>query len=93
MNLFENNITITFTDEWFQEDINALSLLILSKIANHTLTEKVIGADREHWRFSWQTSEFILNFDYYSQSCWISANDIVSQMSVLALKKSLSTSL
>jgi len=88
----DNQITITFNTEWFQEDISTLSQLILSKIPHHQLKEKIIGADRENLRFTWQTSEFLLNFDYYSQSCWINAHDEISQMTILALNKLLTAS-
>jgi len=88
----DNQITITFNTEWFQEDISTLSQLILSKIFHHQLKEKIIGADRENLRFTWQASEFLLNFDYYSQSCWVNAHDEVSQMTIPALHELLTAS-
>lgn len=83
----DNQITITFNTEWFQEDIDIISQTILSKLPHHELKERTLGADRENLRFTWQTSEFLLNFDYYSQSCWISANDEASQMTISTLNE------
>ncbi len=74
----DNQITITFNTEWFQEDIDIISQMILSKLPDKQLKEKIIGADRENLRFTCQAGEFILNFDYYSQSCWLSAHDEAS---------------
>lgn len=84
-----NQIIIVFIDEWFQDDIQLLSQSILSKVIEHQLKEQILGADRENIRFTWQSYEFLLNFEYYSQSCWIDAHDPESQTNILALFKQL----
>jgi hypothetical protein len=70
INLVNNQIIVLFNQGWFQEDIKILHQLLLSDISNITINEIIIGADRESIRFKWFDSDFIINFDYYSQSCW-----------------------
>jgi len=89
--IIDQQVSIIFQQNWFQEDIKELSQLILSTVSQHQIKEKIVGADRESLRFLWQRSEFILNFDCYSQSCWISAHDIASKTSISVLYKLLST--
>jgi len=71
INLVNNQITVLFNQHWFQEDITKLRQLLLNNVSNLCIKEIIIGADLENFRFHWLDNEFILNFDYYSQSCWI----------------------
>lgn len=71
-------LTVKYAQEWFQEDIENLSTLIFSQLKSFEIQEKIVGADRENIRFSWQNHYFILNFDCYSQSCWLEGQDDVS---------------
>ncbi|MDP7592793.1 MAG: DUF3630 family protein [Litorilituus sp.] len=80
-----DHIIISFVNDWYQEDIKTLNPLILSTVEGYQIKEHTLGADRETIRFTWQTTEFLLNFDYYSQSCWIDAHDVKSQTSMLTL--------
>lgn len=70
-----NQITILFNQNWFQEDINSLSQLLFNNITNIHIKEVTVGADLEHIRFQWQDTEFIMHFEYYSQSCWLDTQD------------------
>ena len=70
INLIDNQITVLFNQDWFQEDIITLRQLLIGNIPNLHIKEVNIGADLENVRFLWLDKEFILNFDYYSQSCW-----------------------
>ena len=70
INCVNNQITVLFDQSWFQEDITSLRQLLLSNISMLCIKEIVIGADLENIRFQWLDTEFTLNFDYYSQSCW-----------------------
>jgi hypothetical protein len=70
INCVNNQITVLFNQNWFQEDITTLRQLLLSNISTLRIKEIVIGADLENIRFQWRDTEYILNFDYYSQSCW-----------------------
>lgn len=74
----ENYLCITFKKEWCQEDISVLTKSLFQNISAITLQEKIIGADRENIRFRWEKYAFVLNFDCYSQSCWIEGQDGVS---------------
>jgi hypothetical protein len=74
INLVDNQILILFDQRWFQEDITILRQLLFSKVSNLCIKEIVIGADLENVRFLWLETEFILNFDYYSQSCWFNTH-------------------
>ncbi len=73
--IINQQISVIFEQSWFQEDIETLSQLILVKLPKHIIKEVTFGADRENIRFQWQHAEFMMNFDYYSQSCWINAQD------------------
>ncbi|GAA6171442.1 hypothetical protein NBRC116592_11120 [Colwellia sp. KU-HH00111] len=72
-------IDILFNKSWYQEDINLLTKLLLNKVTASQIKETILGADRENIRFQYLDAEFVLNFDYYSQSCWICPNDEASQ--------------
>ncbi|WP_077339755.1 DUF3630 family protein [Pseudocolwellia agarivorans] len=67
----QTSLQITFVAGWYQEDIPLLTSLVLSLLKDHYLIETTQGADREYTRFKWQDDYFILNFECYSESCWI----------------------
>jgi len=71
-------LTLGFNFSWFQEDIETLTQLVFSFLTSVNIQEKIIGADRENIRFSWQEHYFILNFDCCSQSCWLEGQDNAS---------------
>jgi len=50
-----------------------------------TLLETSIGADRHQIRFCWQTQNFNLNFEHYSESLWISPEGIEAELSLTKL--------
>ena len=58
----------------------ALSQQLFAQLSVKRTLEHNSGADRESIRFYWQKTELVLNFDYYSQSCWFEgqANKILS---------------
>lgn len=68
-------ITISFENDWFQDDIELLISLVFKPLLAVNIQEKIVGADRENIRFTWQEHFFILNFDCYSQSCWLEGQD------------------
>ncbi len=83
--LNENVIIVNVKNNWYQEDILQLQQLLLDHIDSIIIQERIIGADRESIRFVWQSSyHYLLNFDYYSQSCWFESQD---EISVKQLKK------
>ncbi len=70
-----NILTISFENTWFQEDIALLAELVFAPLVTVNIQERILGADRENIRFIWQEHYFILNFDCYSQSCWLEGQD------------------
>ncbi len=85
INFIDEQITVLFDQNWFQEDIAELSQLLLNKVPENHLKEITLGADREDIRFQWRQAQFILNFDFYSQSCWFSVQDEISRSEIQPL--------
>ncbi|WP_286263520.1 DUF3630 family protein [Thalassotalea atypica] len=54
-----------------QEDIKPMAHYLLSKIADSRLIEIVEGVDRAYFRADIQNQSFTINFEVYSQSCWL----------------------
>jgi len=81
----EDHLNVIFNIEWYQDDIEGLINLLFLPIIPYTIQEKIIGADRENIRFSWNEGYFVLNFDCYSQSCWIEGQDIASTEQLTSL--------
>lgn len=71
----EDYLNVKFKNDWYQDDISHLIELLFFPIKPVSIQEKIIGADRENIRFSWNDCYFVLNFEYYSQSCWIEGQD------------------
>lgn len=73
-------LLITFDHEWDQDDIAQLSDIVLQQL-NHEaaqdlhVIEHVKGADREYFRIRFQQDYLILQFESYSNSCWIEPED------------------
>lgn len=73
VNLQENVIDLRFHEYWYQEEIENLYNSILSHLEDVSLLESTLGADRHNYRILWNNLYLIINFDCYSQSCWIEA--------------------
>lgn len=85
-----DQLTLYYNNYWYQEDIEYLYLQLFSSLKKWNIQERIVGADRECFRFSWQDSYyFTLNFDYYSQSCWIEGVDDKSISQVIYLHRAL----
>jgi hypothetical protein len=67
----DDYLNVKFNNDWYQDNISQLIELLFPPINPIIIQEKIIGADRENIRFSWNDCYFVLNFEYYSQSCWI----------------------
>ena len=67
----EGILSIIFVELWFQEEIDMLVGIVMAKMIDSGIIEHLKGADRESIRFNWDGHLFVLNFEYYSQSCWI----------------------
>ncbi|TYK66521.1 DUF3630 family protein [Colwellia echini] len=71
----QDHLNILFAQNWYQEDITELSKLVFLPVEPVIIKEQNFGADREDIRFNWNENYFVLNFDFYSQSCWIEGQD------------------
>ena len=86
--LIENTpeyLNITFTVSWYQEDIHSLIELMFKPIMPLNIQESISGADRENIRFEWHQHRFVVNFDCYSQSCWVEGQDEQSKANLSTL--------
>lgn len=83
------HLTLMFSHPWFQEDIESLTEFIFLLVKPVLIQEKILGADRENIRFSWQGYYFILNFDCCSQSCWVEGQDDQSNKHLVTLYSTL----
>lgn len=72
VSLVDDNLEIRFKDYWYQEDIEQLYQLLSDKLTDFSLVESLLGADRQTYRLTCNNQYLLLQFDYYSQSCWFS---------------------
>ena len=83
----DDHLDIRFDSEFDEEDFITLSQLVLAKFDSARILENIPGADRHNVRFSLQlagqNSYFVLNFEVYSQSCWLAAESD-SELSALS---------
>jgi len=75
-------VMIFWNSSWYQEDIDGLTALLIKHLEGAEITESILGADRVNVRFSYEHEYFVLNFEYYSQSCWIEAEVESSEVSI-----------
>ncbi|QDP02631.1 DUF3630 family protein [Thalassotalea sp. PS06] len=86
----DNIILLRFGNDWDQEDISEMITRIFERIANANVAEHVTGADREYLRFRCNNHHFLLQFETYSNACWIEAEDEFSEPGIAELFKQLS---
>ena len=77
-------LLVSFTKTWQQDDIKALADSIFRNIPSARIIERVIGADREYFRFNLDSEYLILHFESYANSCWVESED---QMTGSAITK------
>ena len=75
----EGILSIIFVESWFQEEIDMLVGIVMARMIGSGIIEHLQGADRESIRFNWDGHFFVLNFEYYSQSCWIESESSQGQ--------------
>ena len=81
MKLTDDYIVMIFWKSyWHQEDIHTLASTLIKHLEGAEITENIIGADRINVRFCFKHGYFVLNFESYSQSCWIEAEDKSSEV-------------
>ncbi|REL28615.1 DUF3630 family protein [Thalassotalea euphylliae] len=73
----DDHLDIRFDGEFDEEDFTPLTQRVLDRLDNARVLENIPGADRHNVRFSLQLAGqngyFVLNFEVYSQSCWLAA--------------------
>ena len=67
---------------WGQDDIRELITCIFNYIGNGQVIEHALGADLETVHFRLDNFDYLLNFEVYSQSCWL---EMVNQKDCHAL--------
>ena len=85
--LRDDHLDIRFNGDFDEEDFIPLSHVVLARFDSARILENIPGADRHNVRFSLQlagqNSYFVLNFEVYSQSCWLAAESD-SELSALS---------
>lgn len=69
----EDTLLINIAPEFTQDDCSQLTDTILARWSNASLVEIVEGADRYCARVKYNNGIYLLNFEIYSQSCWLEA--------------------
>ena len=89
----ENNnlLLIAFMQEWDQDDMNLLSKCIFNRLPAHKIKEHIQGADRECYRFTFNGEPLVLQFESYSESCWIEPEDQLQSQQLLKIALLLNT--
>lgn len=64
-------LIFSFEQAWYQEHCSELQQQLFTYLADAQCIETLSGADRESFRFEWQQQIWQLQFEYYSQSCWL----------------------
>ncbi|WP_181901784.1 DUF3630 family protein [Thalassotalea euphylliae] len=81
--LRDDHLDIRFDGEFDEEDFDIATEVVLSQLTQVSILEKIPGADRHNVRFRAQVAEdfgyFVLNFEVYSQSCWLEPESIDEQ--------------
>lgn len=67
----EQSILLTITPEFDYDDIEQIAAICWQAISGAEVVEEIPGADRINYRFRYNQHYFVLNFEVYSQSCWI----------------------
>lgn len=87
-----NLLLISFMQDWEQDDINLLSECIFNRLPDHKIKEHIQGADREYFRFTFNGEYLVLQFESYSESCWIEPEDQIGSKSLTLIHKLLGMS-
>jgi hypothetical protein len=87
VNLTSENVIIIWESYWYQDDIEELMSIFFNNLDDVSITENIKGADRSNIRFNYKTGYFVLNFESYSQSCWIEPEDELSRVFLTQIEK------
>ncbi|WNC68378.1 DUF3630 family protein [Thalassotalea nanhaiensis] len=87
----DNLLLIVFTKQWDLDDINFLSECVFKQLPDYQLKERVQGADREYFRFTYNNAYLILHFESYSESCWIEPEDQLENQQLMKISSLLNS--
>jgi len=87
----ENVVMVVWESYWYQEDTDELTKIVFDILGGVTTTENIRGADRTNVRFVYKAGNFLLNFECYSQSCWLEAEDELSRDFLVEIVKGMSS--
>ncbi|WNC72614.1 DUF3630 family protein [Thalassotalea psychrophila] len=92
--ILDNNnlLLISFMQKWDQDDINLLSQCVFKLLPDFQLKEYIQGADREYFRFTFNGEYLVLQFESYSESCWIEPEDQIDSRALTLIHKLLGMS-
>ena len=73
ISLENQNTTIVFLPvrEWEDEEVIGMTTMFFARCSQCLQRERILGADRVSERFQWQSRDYVLHFESYSQSVWI----------------------
>ena len=73
ISLENQNSTIIFTPlrEWNDDEVEGMIAWFFTRCSQCISHERILGADRFSERFRWQSNDYFLHFEGYSQSVWI----------------------
>ncbi|MFD2165673.1 DUF3630 family protein [Thalassotalea euphylliae] len=67
----EHCIDIRLAQSFDEDDVESIAESLIQRHLDARTIENISGADRFNARFILNSSTFVLNFEIYSQSCWI----------------------
>ena len=65
------NLYFSFEQMFEEENYLQFTQAITDKWLNTRIIEHVLGADRVNIRIEYKGLIYVLNFEFYSQSCWL----------------------
>lgn len=77
-------IHVVFCLPWQQEDIDELSAHVISLFDDAAMIDHAQGADIETYHIRAFDTELLLNFEVYSESCWV---EVVNNQDVTSIVK------
>lgn len=81
------HINIRFQQSFDYEDIDELANQVIGLFTHNKVVEVIPGADRMNYRIYWRENNYVINFEVYSQSCWLEVEtSITSEPLALAFQ-------
>ena len=81
----EQALNLILSCQWHIEDAEQLAHQVVALIDDARIVELIPGADRFSARLACPHGYFCLNFEEYSESCWLEAEDDASRQRLATL--------